>query len=64
MEDAVNRLHGEPFLYFDNEEVNGFLVTLQKINWVVAFTYQDFVLFTGEEFRKFTIGDCCTSILK
>ena len=64
MENCINRLHRESFFNFDNEKVDNLFITLKNINWVVTFTDQNLILFTWEKLSKFSIKNCCTSILK
>ena len=57
MENGVNRLHGEVFLDFYDEEVDHFFVRLQEVYRVVALTDEDLAVFARDELEKLLVDD-------
>jgi hypothetical protein len=57
VEDGVDGLHGEGFLYLNDEEVDHFLIRLEEVDGVVGLTDKYFAVFAGEELDEFFVYD-------
>lgn len=57
MKNRVDLVHWESFLDFDDEKVDGLLITLKNVNGVIAFANENLILFGRKEFGKFAITD-------
>lgn len=64
MKDCVHWMHWESLFHLNDEEIYRLLITLKNVNWVIAFTNENFVLFWREKFSESAIADCRTAELK
>ena len=64
MKNGVNLLHRESLFDLNDKKVNWLFVALKNVDRVIAFAYQNFVFFTGEELRILAVTYGCASELE
>ena len=64
MENCIDLMHWETFFDLDDEKVDWFLIALENVNGVIAFTNENLILFGREEFCVLSITDGLAAELK